>query len=100
MKTGLGSQAFTIVETLIVLAVSALILIASLKLVAGQQAKTQFYLASHDIQTRVDAIIDNVTDGFDPITKDFGCVPTATGPSIVDPSSLLYHEAGNDVGCV
>lgn len=64
MKSGQGSLGFTIVESLVVLAVSAAILVSALTLIGGSQQKSEFNTAVRDIQQQIDTALDNVGTGY------------------------------------
>src|SRR5690349_7237200 len=97
MKTGLGSQAYTIVEVMIVLAVSAMLLVGALALIGSQSQKTQFTQAINDIRTQMNDIINNVSTGYYANTNNFSCTPTlGGGPNIVPAAS---NTQGGNGGC-
>ncbi len=79
MKTGLKSEAFTIVEVMIVLAVTSALLIMSLRLITGQQGKTEFVQAINDIQSVINDTINHVSTGFYPKAGNFTCVASLAG---------------------
>lgn len=75
MKQG-GDHAaggFTIVETLIVLAVSGLLLISGLLLVNGRQNRTEFQVAINDLQLQFEQIINQTQSGFYPNNGNIQC---------------------------
>ena len=73
MKRGLDNKAYTIVEVIIVLAVSSALLVSALLLVGGQQNKTQFNQSVRDIEQQVQDIINNVATGYYSRSTDFTC---------------------------
>ena len=64
MKSGLKSRGFTIIETLIFLAVSGALLASAFTLVAESQNKTAFNQAINDVQQQINAVINNVANGY------------------------------------
>lgn len=72
---------FTIVETMIVLAVSGgLFLIAALY-INGKQAKTEFQVGVRDVQTKIQQVINEVNSGYYP-TSDFNCSTGGIGGNL------------------
>lgn len=60
----IGQKGFTIIETLIVLAVSMALFLAAVILVAGQQRKVEFSQAVRDIQSNIQKTINEVSTGY------------------------------------
>lgn len=82
MKKG-GGQAtlgFTIVETLIVLAVTGILFASVATMLSGRQGKTQFSQATGAISTQISQIINEVSQGYYPNVANTSC--NATGGSI------------------
>jgi type II secretory pathway pseudopilin PulG len=96
---------YTIVETLIFLAISSVLLVSALIAVGGQQGKTQFSQSLRDLQSRIDDTINDVATGYYYKNKDFSCtadelggapVPTAVN---TDPTADNNEQGGN-AGCI
>lgn len=96
MKTGLNSAAFTIVEVLIVLAVSGALLIAGLTSIAGQQNRTQFNQAAQDIQAQINDVMNNVATGYYAVTQNFSCTDGGSGPAL----SSVGAGRGTNGACI
>jgi len=97
MKTGLGNQAFTIIETLIVLAVSAMMILIALLLVGNQQQKNEFIQAAHDIQSEMNQVISNVQNGYYALPPNgLNCQRSTTSPVI--PEISAPATGGNKLG--
>lgn len=74
MRTvGDRSAGFTIVETLIVLAVSGILAISAMVLVSGRQNKTQFQVAATSIKQQIEQLINETANGYYPSNNDFTC---------------------------
>lgn len=71
-KDGINNG-FTIVEVLIVLAVSGAILLSAIILVNGRQNKTAFTAAINDVQSQITQTINDVTNGYYPNSNNFVC---------------------------
>lgn len=83
MKGGHPQEGFTIVETIIVLAVSAALFASAMSLVSGQQAKTEFNQGIREAHSQIQDIINDVSTGYYVKNKDFQCTAADTGsPSI------------------
>ena len=95
MKGGFNAKGFTIVETLIVLAVSGTMLVAVISMISGQQGKSQFQQAINNVTQQLQQSIDDVANGYYP-TSNIVCTSVGGVPSIVYGSSSL----GSNDACV
>lgn len=77
MKAGGRQQGFTIVETMIVLAVSSVLAVSAMLLINGRQNKTQFQVAINGEKQAVEQIINETTNGFYPHATAFTCTGNA-----------------------
>lgn len=91
------ASGFTIVEVMIVLAVSSLLLISAIALIDGRQSKTEFTTGINDEQQQIEQIINETSSGYYPNNDDFSCASSATGP--VTFSSGASKE-GTNAGCI
>lgn len=73
MKKRGKSQGFTIVESLIVLAISGALFAALALMVSGQQAKARFQSSMTDISSKLQQQINEVGSGFYPDSLGFSC---------------------------
>lgn len=80
LRNGRPTGGYTVVETLIFLAVSALLAISALRLVGGQQAKTEFNQAVRDFDLRLQDAINDVATGYYYNTNSFTCVRSGSAP--------------------
>lgn len=88
---------FTIVETLIVLAVSSVLFVALTGAVRGQQSKAQFKNAMTAITSEIQSTIGEVSNGHYPIPQgSFSCTAGATGPQL---SAAAGAGLGSNSGC-
>ncbi len=97
MIRGVGTQAFTIIEILIVLAVTSAILVSALLLIGHQQQDTEFNQAIHDIQSQIDNIINNVASGYYASNENFEC--TAPG-GLIKIDTVSPHSRGSNTDCI
>ena len=68
-----GTGGFTIVETLIVLAVSGLLLISAIVMISGRTNKTQFTTAANDLKQSLEQVINEISSGYFPNANNFQC---------------------------
>jgi prepilin-type N-terminal cleavage/methylation domain-containing protein len=71
---------FTIVESLIVIAISGALLASAILLVAGQQRRVEFAQAAQDARSVIEQTIAQVSSGHYPDNGNFSC--SATGANI------------------
>jgi len=64
---------FTIVETLIVLAITGVLFVSVIAVISGKQNKTRFTQAANAIQTEIEQVISEVQSGYSPDTGNFTC---------------------------
>lgn len=64
MNRGRSSSGYTIVETMVFLAVSGALFLTAVLLVNGQQRKTEFTTAVRDFDSKLQSVIGNVTSGY------------------------------------
>ncbi len=96
MRGGSNSRGYTIVESMIFLAVSGLMFVMAASFVSGKQAKSEFRHSMDEINSQVQQIINDVSNGFYPSTENFQCTAGATGaPSIVGGTNVQ----GSNLGC-
>lgn len=91
-----GSRAFTIIEVLIVLAVTGLLFVSAAVLIAGRRQQTEFNQAIRQIQTQIQQVINDVSTGFYPDSGNFQCTPGPSGPVLTAGST----EQGTNSGCI
>ena len=72
LKKGMESG-FTIIEVMVVLAVSGAILLAAIYLVGGRQNDTEFTQAINDIQSQIQETINDTINGYYPYSASFQC---------------------------
>lgn len=90
------SSGYTIIEVLIVLAVTAGLFVAAAIMIGGRQNRTAFEQATRNVQSQIQQVISEVATGYYPNNGDFRCTATATGPQF----SSGAAPAGTNSGCV
>lgn len=98
MKSGLNPKGFTIVETMIFLAVSAALLTSALALLSGSQNKTQFNQAINDVQQQINTISNNVANGYYPSIGNLDCQDNVASTTL-SISTGGPNERGTNVQC-
>lgn len=90
---------FTIVEVLIVLAVTGGLFASAVTLLNGRQNKTDFYTAINDMQQQMQQVINETASGYYPGDNTFSCTPHGASnyPKI---DTLGVSEQGTRNGCI
>lgn len=81
MRVG-SSRGFTMVETVIFLAVSSALFVSAMLLMSGQQAKTEFRQAIGEVQSQVDDVANDVSTGYYATNGNVTCTADAAGVTI------------------
>jgi len=98
MIGGKRPHGFTIVEVVIVLGVTSALFISTVLVVNGRQATADFDQAIGVVQSRIQQVMDDVTNGFYPLGNSFTCTAPASGePNLSGPS---MNGQGQNSGCV
>lgn len=87
---------FTIVETMIVLAVTGMIFLSAAVLINGKEAKVQFTTAMQNIQSQIQQTIGEVQSGFYPNNSNFTCIANTPNVNINGGSA----KQGTNSGCI
>jgi prepilin-type N-terminal cleavage/methylation domain-containing protein len=96
MKGGLKARGFTIIETLIVLAITGGLFAAVALSISGKQGRTQFEQSVNDVKAQIEQVINDVAVGFYPNTNNFRCQAGGFGPVL----STGTTAQGENTGCV
>jgi len=98
MSARVYPRGFTIVEVLIVLAISGVIMVATLPFISNKQNNTQFTVGIRQIQNQLQDILNNVSTGnvTVPASVNYSCTSSnGAGPVITSTLSNL----GTNFGC-
>lgn len=98
MKRGVNSEAFTIVETMIFLVVTAALLAGVVSTIGVQQRRTQFDQSIREIQGRMDDVINNVQAGYYNSPSNLRC--RVSGASLAIDTSGAGDTRGQNIDCV
>ncbi|HEY1835621.1 MAG TPA: type II secretion system protein [Candidatus Saccharimonadales bacterium] len=100
MKQARQQRGFTIVETLIVLAVTGLLFVIAAIAVSGEQGRAEFHQAINDVQSEIQQTIDQVAAGDYQNTGNFTCKVGASGNLDIQPPGAGGSDQGSNTGCI
>lgn len=102
MKQSSGAEGFTILETLIVLAITGFLLGAAALIIQNKQNQTQFSQAVGTMQTSLQKSINEVSTGYFPNTGSFTCGLVSPGNTSQPPvlSTGGSAQAGTNTDCI
>jgi len=95
---GLPHDGFTVVEALIVLAISGLLAVTAMLIVSGRQNKVQFQTAINDIKQQVQQVINETASGNFPDSNNFTCSAAGSGQPTI--RSVSGGGQGTNANCV
>jgi prepilin-type N-terminal cleavage/methylation domain-containing protein len=90
------NDGYTIIEVLIVLAVTAGLFVAAAMTIAGRQNRTAFEQSIRGMQSKIQGLIDEVVVGHYPGNDNIQCTATPTGPVVAPGAS----PQGTNGGCI
>jgi type II secretory pathway pseudopilin PulG len=104
MNRGADSQkskagGFTIIETLIFLAVSGLMLVMALMFISGKQARQQFQSSVRDFESRLTDIANDVSSGYYQNGEEIACLVNSSGEPYF-PSAQPTKPLGSNTPCI
>ena len=78
---------YTIVEVMIVLAVSSAMFLGAAALISGKQGSAQFNTSVHNFTSQLNAVAQTVSDGDFSTTQNWQCNTTSATPPVVTPTT-------------
>lgn len=90
------NKGFTIVEVLIVLAITGALFVSAATMISGRTAKTQFEQSINQMTGQIRQQINDVASGYYPNNKNFTCTANGADFSI----TAGANEQGTNEGCV
>ncbi|HYH75162.1 MAG TPA: type II secretion system protein [Candidatus Saccharimonadales bacterium] len=96
MKVGRKQSGFTIVETMIVLAVSGGLFLVAALAVSGKQARQEFTQSIQDVRSQIQQVVNEVATGYYPNMNNLSCTVGANGPVF----SGIAAGQGENAGCI
>lgn len=97
LRTRRLGAGYTIVETLIFLAVSSALFVSAMLLISGQQQKTEFANAIRDIDSQIQDVINDIATGYYSRGVDFSCSGGGSGPVL---NSAGDPGQGKNIDCI
>lgn len=90
------ARGFTIIEVMIVLAVTGALFVSAAILIAGRQRQTEFNLAIREVQSQIQRVASEVASGFYPQTG-FTCTVSGSGPPVI--TAATSGQQGTNEDC-
>ena len=87
---------FTVIEVLIVLAVSGMLFVSAAILISGKQNQTAFDQSIRQVQSQVQQLISDVATGYYPNSENFRCTISGGNPTL----SAGAARQGTNSGCI
>lgn len=84
-----AAMGFTIVETLIVLAVTSVLLISAMLLISGRQNTTLFQTGVNDLRQKLQQVINETASGYYPNQGNVSCTRSTSGPALSSATKAL-----------
>lgn len=91
------SRGFTMVEVLIVLAVTSAMLVMASVIISGRVAKTEFSVGSRQIRQDIEDVFNQAGSGFSGSQSNFRCSGNISGQPLL---SAVSSESGTNASCV
>jgi len=97
MRGGTSPRGYTIVETMIFLAVSGFMFLIAAAFVSGKQNTAEFRQGINTINTQIQQVINDVANGFYPSNSDFSCT-SSPSPGGLTINNVTTNEQGSNGG--
>lgn len=92
-----ASSGFTIVETLIVLAVTGVLFVSIAGVIEGKRQKTEFKQSTNAIKSQIEQIINETQSGYFPSGAKFSCkAPSDSSGKLVFPGAAASQGTNNE----
>jgi len=99
-RSGFKSAGFTIVETMIVLAVTGVLFVIIAASLGGSENKAEFVHAIQDVQAQIQQVINQESDGYYPNLGSFSCTDNGSSITITPELPGNANPQGDNQGCV
>lgn len=97
MKSGNSSHGYTIVETIIFLAVTGVLFLSAVGLFSGQQDKTRFTQSLREVAADITTVINETESGYYPGNANFTCTASGNTRPTVMPGT---KDQGSNQDCI
>jgi len=94
-----ASGGFTIVEVMIVLAVTGIMFVAAAIMINGRQNKTEFMTGINDLQQELQQVINETASGYYPSNENFTCTGAISATDTVK-FATGSNKQGTNGGCI
>ncbi len=99
MKPGLDARGYTIIEVMIVMAITTALLVGVMAGISGQQRRTEFSQSVNDFQSQINDVINTVSTGYAVNTQNFNCTaPGGLGPQL--DTTPPFNTQGKNKDCI
>jgi len=95
-RTARQPLGFTVVEVMIVLAVTGLLFVSAVTLISGKQNQAAFNQAIQQVRAQIQQVINEVSIGYYPNSANFQCTAGPLGPVL----GAGTNEQGTNSGCI
>ncbi len=101
MISGSNQGGFTIVETMIVLAVTGLLVVSALQLISGKQSETEFQVAINSLQQQLQKVTNETANNYYNDINNFSCENINTSYPYIQ-SGLIGSGSGQgtNISCI
>ncbi len=96
MKRRAQAGGFTIIESMIVLAVTGAMFVIAVTAFYGQQERTRFTQGTRDADSRITDVANDVTSGFFPETTAWRCSAVANQPPEIRAAGAAQEQGTNE----
>jgi prepilin-type N-terminal cleavage/methylation domain-containing protein len=96
MNSGSEPRGFTIIEVLIVIAISSFLLVAAILAMTSDQNQTEFDTGARQIFSQLQSLSSDVQNGNYASNPQYSCVSTSGSPSFTSPPA----PEGTNFGCI
>jgi prepilin-type N-terminal cleavage/methylation domain-containing protein len=96
MNSGSEPRGFTIIEVLIVIAISSFLLVAAILALTSDQNQTEFDTGARQIFSQLQSLSSDVQNGKYASNPQYSCVSTSGSPSFTSPPA----SEGTNFGCI
>ncbi len=96
---GINHRGYTIIEVMIFMAVSGFMFVIAAAFISDKQSKAEFKQSMSAINSQVQSVINDVSNGFYPSNSDFTCQAASSGAPTLSQSSP-NNPQGTNRGCV
>lgn len=91
---------YTIIEVLIVLAITGVILISAVGLINSLAPSAQFSQSMQDMKSKIESVVKGVDNTTYPATDKYNCSVVSGAPALTPVAAGTTHEAGTSDSCI